>query len=159
MKYNLGKKSFKLFLLVSSFILVFFIARETANGSSYALSTKQVTKSDVIQRGGVIRLGAKGVYLHVNSTHHSVGIRSVKINSSGNLEIGTENVSPIISVNVSPDETLAQKSVIAGASVGNTTTVIKFSKNGKPLNLNKASDYKLIASDVSNLWVQWASHQ
>lgn len=159
MNVNFSKKSFKLFLLVSSFIFAFVILRETASGSSYVLSTKQVTKNDVIQRGGVIRLGSKGAYLHVNSTHHSVGINSVKINSSGNLEIATENVSPIISVNVSPDETLAQKSVIAGASVGNTKTIIKFSKNGKPLNLNKAADYKLIASDVSNLWVQWTSHQ
>ncbi|MEH6937299.1 hypothetical protein V7056_05465 [Bacillus sp. JJ664] len=152
-------KAFKYILLTSSFILVFIIARESATGSSYALSSTQVTKANIVQRGGVIRLGTKGVYLHVNSSHHSVGIKSVKINSSGNLEIATESVTPVISINVSPDETLASKGVIAGASVGNQTTIIKFSKNGKPLNLKRSSDYSLIASDVSNLWVSWISHQ
>jgi len=152
-------KTFKLVLLFSSFILVFIIARQTATGSSYALTSTQVTKSNIVHRGGVIRIGTNGVYLHVNSTHHSVGIKSVKINKAGNLEIATELVSPIISINVSPDETLAQKGIIAGASVGSQTTIIKFSKNGRSLNLNRTSDYKLIASDVSNLWVSWISHQ
>ncbi|PGS48700.1 hypothetical protein [Bacillus sp. AFS041924] len=152
-------KPFKFFLLLSSFTLVFVIARESVSGTSYAFSSTQVTSANIVQRGGVIRLSPKGVYLHVNSTHHSVGIKSVKINNSGNLEIATESVAPIISINVSPDETLAQRGVIAGASVGNQTTIIKFSKNGKALNLKRSSDYNLIASDVSNIWVSWLSHQ
>lgn len=109
--------------------------------------------------GGVIRIDpSKGVYLHTNDTHHSRGIKSVRIDSkTGGIRVTRDKMDAIISVSADADETLSERKIVAGISGGGVTTIIFLYKDGRKLNLNNKNDYKLVASPSANLWVQWIS--
>lgn len=113
-----------------------------------------LTRPGVVHRGGVIRLYSTGPTLHVNASHQSFGIlpKSVKINSSGNIEVALDHPLPVVTTNVSPDETLVARDVEAGISGGGSVCVFWVSKAGVRLNLSISSNYRLIAGSTSNLW-------
>ncbi|WP_088041580.1 hypothetical protein [Bacillus sp. EAC] len=138
---------------------VFYVTEKVSGYSSFSFLSSQVPQSQIKQRGGVIRFDPKGIYLHANETHHSVGIITAYINHKGQLEIITEAVAPIITASANPDETLAERGITAGLSVGNQKTVISFSQNGRKLNLNNPADYDKISGSSSNVWVSWTSNQ
>lgn len=110
--------------------------------------------------GGVIRLDKSGPYIHENTTHANVGIRYVTIDGR-DLEIrhglpGTG--AKIVSINVTPDETIAGlKGIICGPSGGGGRTRIRFysTKLNRTLNLSNSSDYDLVSGSLANIWVHF----
>lgn len=116
-------------------------------------------------RGCVVRFGLDGVYLHVNSAHNSVGVESVTVNSNGELEVLTDQQpgSPIVDVQATVDETLAQKGIYAAGPSGGSP-ITRFSmyiylSNGvrKKLDLSDPDDYDMIKSEYANVWLHWTS--
>lgn len=109
--------------------------------------------TDVKIVGGVIRLDPTlGVYLHVNSSHNSVGIESVGIGTDGSLEVVRDISSAVVSVSVTTDEYLTNLGVTVGLSGGGKLSKVFFYKGGRKLNLNVKSDFDSIASTVANIW-------
>lgn len=129
--------------------------------TSYQFTNEQVPTTDIKISGGVIRIDpVQGVYLHTNSSHHSVGIKSVGINpDNGYLFIERYNGDAIVSVVATPDETLSAKGITFGPSGGGKITYLKlYNRNGQLLDLRKQSDYDQVASSVSNVWIAYFSH-
>jgi hypothetical protein len=63
--------------------------------------------------------------LLANSTHFCTGLSKVRY-VDGWLEIISDSKLPVVSVAVSPDESLVARGVLAGASGGGLRTVIRF---------------------------------
>ena len=110
--------------------------------------------SKVATVGGCIRFDKDGVYLHENATHKSIGIESIRLNQHY-LNVVFTKANPVVSINVSADETISgARGIIAGGSAGGAYVNIAFydTKIGRRLNLESASDYARIAGPVSNVW-------
>ncbi|MGH3714446.1 MAG: hypothetical protein ACRDT4_13435 [Micromonosporaceae bacterium] len=93
--------------------------------------------------------------IHANSTHMCVGVTKVAVNWSGDNELViTNDTAPqaVVSVSVSPDETLTRKGISCGASGGTSVTRIYcYDRAGTFV---PASSLKMYSS-LSNLWVSW----
>ena len=131
-----------------------------AIGAAFQLSSSSVKQGEVKINGGVIRLDDKrGVYIHTNSSHHSIGFDRVYVNKGdGALVIVRDQKDAVVTTSVTPDEYLTKKGVSVGLSGGGKVTKIFFYKDGRQLNLAKPSDYSKIASPVSNIWVMIVSN-
>lgn len=94
--------------------------------------------------------------IHANSQHIAVGVKSISINSDGNLEIKHEG-GPIVAMFASPDETIVGKNIQVGLSGGGGTTVAKFwdGELGRYLDLGLGRDWLRIHGAWSNLWLGW----
>ena len=79
----------------------------------------------LIVRGCAVRLEDSGPYLLGNSAHYCTGFRSVSY-SHGWLEIISDSSRPVVSIAVSPDESLVARGILAGASGGGLHTRIRF---------------------------------
>lgn len=111
--------------------------------------------ADVTFVGGCIRLDPDGVYLHENSAHASVGIRNVWI-ERGFLKVSFYNSNPVVSIQVSTDETIGgRKGIIAGGSGGVNDVYIRFydTRINRALDLSDKDDYARVASSLSNVWL------
>lgn len=108
--------------------------------------------------GCCIRFDSRWGYptVHANSQHISVGVKSVSISDSGNLEIKHDG-GPIVTMIASPDETLVEKNIQVGLSGGGGTTVAKFYDGnlGRLLDLSNGSDWLRLYGQWSNLWLAW----
>jgi len=143
-------KLFVSILLTITFALT--VGCITSASSGYKLSQNESTNTNM--NGGVIRLDpTKGVYIHVNDSHHSVGIENAYIHkTNGSLVIVKDNKNPVVTTTVLPDETLAEKGITLGLSGGGKVSHIFFYKDGKQLKLHWPSHYKQVASATSNVW-------
>lgn len=123
-------------------------------------TNEEIPFNEITFSGGCVRLDKElGVYLHTNSAHKSVGIESVSINEKGHLQVSRFKSDPIISVIVTPDETLAAKGITLGASGGaRDTSIILYDRAGRKLDLNLKEDYDQVASLLSNVWVAFYSN-
>lgn len=94
--------------------------------------------------------------LHVNSSHISVGVRSVRVNESGDMEIKHDG-GPVVTMIASPDETLVAKNIQVGLSGGAGTTIARFYDGnlGRVLDLSNGRDWLRIHHPWSNLWLAW----
>ncbi|MCI0686970.1 MAG: hypothetical protein L0Y54_07010 [Sporichthyaceae bacterium] len=114
-------------------------------------------------RGAVIRFppgdvrGAGRPYIHDNATHVALGVKSVSVDSAGNLVIKTNGMSPVVSAAVSGDETLSARGIIGGASVGAVTRITFYQVGTGRLRLNRQTHWNAIAGDRANVWVTWIS--
>ncbi|MGH3734812.1 MAG: hypothetical protein ACRDT6_04195 [Micromonosporaceae bacterium] len=93
--------------------------------------------------------------IHANSTHMCVGVTSVKADWAGNGDLIVTNTGGpgvVVSLAVSPDETLVRKGISCGGSGGTyTTTVICYDRAG-----NHVPAYSLkMYGSTSNLWLNW----
>lgn len=112
-------------------------------------------------RGCVIRFdeltptGATKPRIHANETHRCVGVTRVHADrESGDLFIRSDSHAPIMSISVSPDETLAQRGITCGASGGIGLTRIRcFDRDGNQVAAHSAA----IFGPRANLWVGWTS--
>lgn len=117
-------------------------------------TNEEVRTCDLMIGGGVIRLDpTQGVYLHTNNTHHSVGIESTRIDEGGDLEIRRFSGGAVVSLSVTPDETLTRLGITLGVSGGGIVSKIHFyNRQGQRLNLNNNDHYKQVAAATSNIW-------
>lgn len=120
--------------------------------------------------GGCIRLypasslGTPRPQWHVDEGHHTIGINYAnngsnegrpRIDESGFLVFNTLNRSPIVAATCAIDETLSSRGITAGISNGTHLVRIRFysSQLGRPLDLNSASDYAILAGPYNNVWI------
>jgi hypothetical protein len=122
--------------------------------SGYKLASTEQVQEKIEMNGGVIRLDRKrGVYLHTNSTHHSVGIEKVYIDKAdGSLVVVRSKGGAVVSTVVTPDETLSEKGVTVGLSGGGKVSKVFFYKDGRRVKLHYPKEYKRVASATSNVW-------
>jgi hypothetical protein len=114
------------------------------------------SSSHMVIRGCAIRLTNAGPYLHMNSSHDCTGFAKVAYTASGWLEITSDSALPVVSVSVSPDETLSTHCILAGARGGGKSTLIRFFNacTGKVV---KAQD-KYLHGSGTNVWVTIISY-
>lgn len=127
----------------------------------YQYTNEEVTTTELMIGGGVIRLDpVEGVYLHTNETHHSVGIESARIDENGDLEIRRFSGGAVVSLSVTPDETLTRLGITLGVSGGGIVSKIHvYNRNGERLNLRQSSDYKQVAHAYSNIWALYINRR
>lgn len=125
-----------------------------AGSTGYKLASTEQVQEKIEMNGGVIRLDRKkGVYLHTNSTHHSVGIEKVYIDKKdGSLVVVRSEGGAVVSTVVTPDETLSEKGVTVGLSGGGKVSKVFFYKDGRRVKLHYPKEYKQVASSTSNIW-------
>lgn len=97
-----------------------------------------------------------GPYVHANVAHIAVGVEGCLIQPDGDLEIITDGMTPVMSNWCSPDETLSARGIVGGCSVG-ASTIVRFSKNGTRLYLNRQAHWDLISGTQANAWFGWDS--
>jgi|1186.fasta_scaffold499217_1 hypothetical protein len=83
------------------------------------------TENPLVTRGCAVRLEDSGPYLLANSTHFCTGFSHVRY-VNGWLEVTSDSKLPVVSIAVSPDESLVARGILAGASGGGKRTVIRF---------------------------------
>lgn len=100
-----------------------------------------------------------GPYIFSDRSHISVGCRSTRISSGGDLVITTDDgMVPMSSAWVVGDETLASRGIICGPSVGSLATTIRCHKSGVGrLYLNRQAHWDAISGSTSNVWAGWFS--
>lgn len=113
--------------------------------------------AELVTRGGCIRLTDTGPVIHANSAHVASGIASAHIDpSDGWLWIVHDGSLPVVAVLCSPDETLAARGILIGASGGTTHSRVRFTRVTStavtPLDLRNPAHYAQVAGTNSNLW-------
>jgi len=113
--------------------------------------------------GGVIRIDpVLGVYLHTNSSHHSIGIEEVyidKIDGSLVVKRFSNSSAAVVTTSVTPDEYLTSQGITVGLSGGGTISKVFFYRNGTQLKLHGENGFAAVASPVSNIWFLTITHK
>lgn len=121
---------------------------------------KPPSSTEVSHSGCVIRFdqrtedGLTAPRIYHNSVHYCLGVESVRADyPSGDLVIEQSSSGPIISVMVSPDETLAKRGISCGASGGVSVTVVRcYNRLGVKVDAYGPEIY----GQYSNLWIAWS---
>ena len=109
-------------------------------------------------RGGCIRLGPPGPYLHVATDHSAIGIVDVDTNAAGDLVITTDfdsSEETLVSAIAAVDFQLAAKRINCGISGGGTTSTIRFTKQTDGSQVD--ADSSFWNPSVDNIWFQTVS--
>ena len=111
--------------------------------------------------GGPVRLGPN-LYIHANSAHAAPGLKSMTVVSRYAkaastrcdliIELDSKPGDKVISISASPDESLAQLGVSAGASGGSGRILLRFFKDGK-----KICPQDRMFGSRSNVWLEVTS--
>lgn len=117
-----------------------YLAHDSAAGDA----TTSVT-------GCVIRFTSEGPRIHENATHVCNGASSIRVQADGDLEIKQTSGAPIVSVTVDEDETLSTRGILAGASGGVGTTVVKLFATRSEQSVDADSG----GLTGGNIWVTW----
>lgn len=134
-----------------------------AIGQSFMFPTDQANPTAM--RGCVIRfdtLSATGnsvvPRIHDNASHYCVGVASVKADWSsgsgaGNLVITHTESLPVVSIAISPDETLTERGISCGASGGlGETRIACYDRAGAYV---PAHSKAKLYGPYANLWITW----
>ena len=130
----------------------------------YAHATRPPGADGLTIRGGVIRFSGNRPELHVNASHHSVGIlpNSVRVNGSGDLEFRLDQALPVVTLWANADETLVARGIQAGISGGGSLCVVRMHRAdmpvGEKLDLRTVGHYGRVKGSTSNIWVGVVSH-
>jgi hypothetical protein len=104
------------------------------------------TAAPVIYLSGALRC-TSGVWAAINDTNHNpFGITGVSTYSD-RVEVTHAAIDNVGSFNIDPDETYVDQDVQVGASVGLDKVVLRFTKNGSPVNPTT------ICYAYSNVWM------
>lgn len=105
----------------------------------------------VVNADGTFASG-KGVYLHTNDRHLTVGIIEARIRSNGALRVVFDGTPQIGSVNINGDETTAERHLSFGVTGGPSAFDVWFYKGSRKLLLNVQGDYDEVRGEYHNLW-------
>lgn len=112
-------------------------------------------------RGCVIRFDEKAAdgsvvpRIHANSAHYCVGVTRVAV-EDGDLAIYSNTPGEIVSVAVSPDESLARLGYTCGASGGGYRTIVRcYDRDGVKVDADSPRMY----GRYNNLWMTWFTWQ
>jgi hypothetical protein len=147
-------------LLITIGLVMLTLLAGTAGAVGSAYMYAPSVDNPTAQSGCVIRFDEKTragntrPSIHANSTHYCLGVSSVSADyPSGDLVIDMQTVGPIVSIAVSPDETLVSRGIDCGASGGAGTIRVRcYDRYGKV----KAYSPKMYAN-TANLWLGWSS--
>lgn len=131
-------------------VAVMAIALPSAAIGAVAVTPTYESQDRIIVRGGVIRLG-RTVYLHDNSSHAAIGIKSIALVNSCDLRVNFDAaVKPeeIVAAVAEEDETMARLGVKAGVSGGNGYANVLLYRNGAKVCANNA-----MFGTSSNIWL------
>lgn len=95
------------------------------------------------------------LYVHSNSAHYNRGVKGLWISDAGDLYVDMVGDDPVLSIDVSCDETISgERGIIGGGSGGtNDTRIVLFDTVLKrSLNLAVDADFARVASSGSNIW-------
>lgn len=114
-------------------------------------------------RGCVIRFDQKTPEgftqprIHANSAHICVGVTKVYADrANGDLVVEDNTPGPIVSLAVSPDESLAAKGISCGGSGGTSVTRIRcYGRDGHRVSAHSSEIY----GPYNNLWLTWFTWQ
>jgi hypothetical protein len=136
----------KLALVVAAIGLV--LIGGTVHAASVSVPTDEA-QDRLVVRGGVIRIG-KSVYVHSNSTHAAVGIRSVQLINRCDLRVNLEGAGgeQIVSAIAEEDETMARLNIMAGTSGGARMVDIRLYRAGRRICANSKE-----LGNSSNIWL------
>lgn len=138
-------------------VISYWVSAILAGASLWLLGTMQSVDYNPEQlpvvTGCVIRFYPTGPEIHENSAHKCTGANSVSVNNSGDLFIESDWHGAVLSIAVSPDESLIQRGIIAGASDGLGKTVIKFWSTKEEKHIR--ADSSVIVCKYCNLWITW----
>jgi hypothetical protein len=111
---------------------------------------------DVVIRGGCVRLGPPGPYLHVGTNHGAIGIVDVDVNAAGDLVVTTDFQpgEELITASAAIDFQLAAKRVMCGVLGGGVTSTIRFIK---PDGSKAKANSSFFDPDTDNIWFQTIS--
>lgn len=116
----------------------------------------QPDEGTFVHFGAVIRVGNNpspsgqlGPYIHENETHANVGVKSVRVDGNGDLEVKT--ICPagakILSLVSEEDETIVAAGVSSGASGGLGTCIVKFYRDEGRVRANWSG-----FNEYANIW-------
>ncbi|WP_094453144.1 hypothetical protein [Parenemella sanctibonifatiensis] len=112
-------------------------------------------------RGCVIRFDERDAEgntvprIHANSSHYCVGVTEVTI-ENGDLVVYSNTVGPIVSLAVSPDESLAKLGFTCGGSGGGHRTAVRcYDRDGVKVDADSPRMY----GQYNNLWLTWFTWQ
>lgn len=95
--------------------------------------------------------------IHANSAHICVGVTEVYADrTTGELVVKDNTQGPIVSLSVSPDESMTAKGISCGASGGTATTRIRcYGRDGHRIAAHSSEMY----GPYNNLWLTWFTWQ
>lgn len=111
-------------------------------------------------RGGcVVRFDQDGPWVHANPSHRCIGVRSVRITTTGRVlvEMTSEQDAAVLNVQADADETMTTKGISAGVSVAGSRLIIDLydARIDRGLDLRREADRRRAAGAYSNLWLSW----
>ncbi|MGD7788539.1 hypothetical protein ACQCX2_09470 [Propionibacteriaceae bacterium Y1700] len=90
--------------------------------------------------------------IHANQSHMCVGVTDVEVNEDGDLVVNSDKQGAIVSLVVSPDETMSKMGLSCGGSGGiGHTTVRCYDRTGKHVRADGPDIY----NPWGNLWLSW----
>lgn len=118
-------------------------------------------KNKVAIRGCVVRFDERDAdgktvpRIHANEAHYCVGVTHLAI-EEGDLVAYSNTEGPIVSLAVSPDESLAKLGITCGGSGGGHRTAIRcYDREGVKIDADSPQMY----GTYNNLWLTWFTWQ
>lgn len=120
---------------------------------------RSATSRSTVPGGCVVRFDSGTPRIHTNATHRCIGVRSVRISSTGNLQASysKEQAGAVVNVQADPDETLTTRGLVTGASTTGSSVQISFydGRIRRRLDLRRASDLARVSGKTANVWLTW----
>lgn len=112
--------------------------------------------SGLLVDGCIVRLLAAGPQILDDAVHEcSDRVSGVSLAANGDLVIAHGAVAEVVACTVAIDETLASRGVIAGASAGLSSTIVRFYDTGTGASVR--ADSTAVVGSTSNIFVTWLS--
>lgn len=153
------KQRRKFQFLVRTFVLVCLILSGVIYQQNQEAEAKvklhaSTLGNDLRFSGMALRLDAKGLYIHSNSSHKPMGFTGTEIDPKrGTIVVRRDRGDSVVSIIAEPDETLTKRGITIGASGGGRVTHLYLYQNGVQLNLARPADYAKAAGSTSNIWM------
>jgi hypothetical protein len=104
----------------------------------------------LVTYGCVVGLRSTGPVVVDDANHHcSPNVTGVGVAGNGDLVINYEAVAEVVACVVEEDETLVDRDVVAGASVGLSQAFVKFAVAGTPVSVLSAT----VTGSTSNVFL------
>jgi hypothetical protein len=105
---------------------------------------------DLLAYGCAVGLRSTGPVIIDDANHHcSPSVTGVSLAGNGDLVVTYDAVDEVVACVAEEDETLVDRDVVAGPSVGLTSAIVKFAVAGTPV----AADSATVTGTTSNIFL------